>query len=411
MSLPVAADTSSANEARVSARTWIKLFALCLFTICLLIALTEVAARLLFPAGNTAKEGEDCMVLDSGTDGVRGIPNCVISEKPLEGELSDYHFNSSGYRNDHDFAPKSPGTFRIVTVGTSMAAGLRVPQEKTFGALLPLELSQRTGRKVELYNLGLPWRSPASIAHHMDEAIALQPDMILWALTPQDVWNTSWIPSTYEKSSRNAHLGKLARIKAALTPQALMARVSTTVNQMRTLVMLRNVLYSSPSLYVQSALLKPGYNKDFLLTKPSPKWQTQLGEFESSAAEIEEKCSKAGVPFAAVLIPDRTQVAMVSMMGDWPRDLDPYKLDRDLRSIVTSHGGTYIEILGDFRTIPNPETEYMAVDGHPNAAGHASIANFLTNKLAGTVALGEKGGLQPQAGLLQPHLSGNGSGR
>ena len=407
MSLPDAADTPSANESRVPARDWIKLCALCLFTICFLIASVELVARMLFPAGNSSKEGEDCMVLHSGTEGVRGIPNCVIWEKPLEGELSDYHFNSSGYRNDNDFGPKPPGTFRIVVVGTSMAAGLRVPQEKTFGALLPADLSQRTGRKVELYNLGLPWRSPAAIAHHMDEAIALQPDLILWALTPQDVWNTSWIPPTYESSSSHAHLSKWTRIKAALAPEALMSRVSTKVNQMRTLVMLRNILYSSPSLYVQASLLKSGYNKDFLLTKPSPKWQTQLEDFESSAADIEEQSRKAGIPFAAVLIPDRTQVAMVSMMGDWPKDLDPYKLDNDLRSIITSHGGTYIEILPDFRTLPNPEMEYMAVDGHPNAAGHASIANFLTNKLAGAVNSQRNAVPAPQAQLRPAHWAGN----
>jgi len=401
MTQPVAADPASAKEAKVSAREWIKLCALSLLTIFLLAGSVELVARALFPAGNRTGAGEDCMILHDGTGNVRGIPNCVVWEKPLEGELAEYRFNSSGYRNDSDFAPKRPGTYRIVVLGTSMATGLRVPQEKTFSALLPLQLSKRTGRRVELYNLGLPWRSPDAIAQHMDEAIALKPDMILWAVTPKDVWNTSWKVPTFEAPGRNRNAGMWFRIKAAMAPKALMARVSFSVGQLRTVTMLRHFLYASPSLYVPSSLAGGDYNEDFLETKPSAKWQRQLSEFDRSAASIEEQSREAGIPFAAVLIPDRTQVALIAMMGDRPDGLDPYKLDNDLRSIITSHGGAYIDILPDFRTIPNPQAGYMAVDGHPNVAGHAEIANFLTSKLAADVFQ------EPQAGLQQAHWAGH----
>ena len=71
----------------------------------------------------------------------------MIWEKIPEGKLTEYRFNSSGYRNNADFGPKSPGTYRIVMVGTSVAAGFRVPQGQTIGALLPAELSRRTGAR------------------------------------------------------------------------------------------------------------------------------------------------------------------------------------------------------------------------------------------------------------------------
>lgn len=398
MTLPVDTGSPSAKKTTVSVRDWVKVCALSLLTICTLSVLVELTARLLFPMSKATGVGEDCLILQEGTEGVRGVPNCVVWEKPAEGELADYRFNSSGYRNDRDFAPKPPGTFRIVILGTSMATGLRVPQEKIFSTLLPAELSQRTGRKVELYNLGLPWRSPNAIAHHLDEAIALKPDMILWVITTRDVSKTSWLAPMKETSTRNLHQDTWAHLKSALAPQALKTRISTDLSQMRTVMMLRNFLYSSPSLYIQSALLGADFDPNFLQAKPTEKWQTQLKQFDSSAAAIEEQSLKAGIPFAAVLIPDRIQVAMVSMMGDWPGGLDPNKLDHDLHSIITSHGGTYIEILPDFRTIPNPETEYMAVDGHPNSAGHAAIAKFLTNKLAGAVPPDPNAGPKPQAG-------------
>jgi hypothetical protein len=78
---------------------------------------------------------------------------------------------------------------------------------------------------------------------------------------------------------------------------------------------------------------------------------------------------------------------MISLMGDWPGGFDPYKLDNDLRSIVVSHGGTYVDILPGFRAIPNPQLGYYAIDGHPNAAGHATITRLLSEKLVdGAVA-------------------------
>jgi hypothetical protein len=71
---------------------------------------------------------------------------------------------------------------------------------------------------------------------------------------------------------------------------------------------------------------------------------------------------------------------MISV-GEWPADYDPYKLDEEVRAIIESHGGIYIDILPDFRAVPNPERHYFPVDGHPDAAGHAMIAGMLAKEL------------------------------
>jgi hypothetical protein len=70
-------------------------------------------------------------------------------------------------------------------------------------------------------------------------------------------------------------------------------------------------------------------------------------------------------------------------MGEWPAGYNPYKLDDELRPLITRHGGTYIDILPGFRDIPNPEQYYYPVDGHPNADGNRIISGLLANVLTG----------------------------
>jgi hypothetical protein len=338
--------------------------------------------------------GQDCLTLDYASAWVRGIPNCKVWEKIPEGELTEYRFNSSGYRNNFDFGPKSPDTYRIVMIGTSMAAGFRVPEQQTFGALLPAELSRRTGRKVELYNEALPWRVSSSLQRYFNETIATNPDLILWILMPSDIENPSWVHRD-GVNPLSQRAGVWHRIRAALATGSFRSSIAAIFIQSRTATLLRILLYASPSQYVKSALHEGDYKTEFLKSEPSPEWQKDLSGFKSNAANIEGQASKAGIPLVAVLLPDRKQAAMISLMGDWPRGFDPYKLDNDLRAIISNHGGTYIDILPDFRAIPNPQLDYFAIDGHLNPKGHAMINRLLSEKLtngavAGLTASGQK---------------------
>ena len=58
-----------------------------------------------------------------------------------------------------------------------------------------------------------------------------------------------------------------------------------------------------------------------------------------------------------------------------------------VRAIETvAGGGTYVDVLSGFRSIPNPEQNYMPVDGHPTAAGHAMISGVLAQALTSGAA-------------------------
>jgi hypothetical protein len=378
------------EEKKLPRRDWILLPLLCLLTIVVLVGSTELIARLIY--SQTTSVGEDCMVLNSSSRSLGGIPNSVCWEKIAEGKLNAYRFNSSGYRSDRDFGPKLPGTFRIVVIGSSFAIGARVPIEEAFATRLSSELSKLTGQKVEIFNQGMAGDGgyPSIVALRFKEALAAKPDMILQILTPWDIENeSSSIPLSHGNTGPPAHywvetfLDKHRRTAFILRPLLYGTRsLYVNVKSMRTGFMLRHLLYESQSQYVKTFLGSGDStsNTGFLRAAPDAEWKKQLLRFASSDVGVEERVKAAGVPLVAVFIPFRVQAAMISM-GEWGAEFDPFKLDNQLRSIITSHGGMYIDILPYFRNIPNPEQGYYPVEGHLNASGHALIARLLAKEI------------------------------
>jgi hypothetical protein len=137
-------------------------------------------------------------------------------------------------------------------------------------------------------------------------------------------------------------------------------------------------MYKSRSQYLKSSLA--GDDSDFMRIPANAQYQMELQNFDKDAAEVARQAKSANLPLVVTLLPVRAQAALISM-GDWPADIDPYRLNNDMRAIVTRHGGTYVDILPDYRSITNPEQGFLPIDGHPNADGHATIARFLTKEL------------------------------
>ena len=277
-------------------------------------------------------------------------------------------------------------------IGSSVAMGERVPIEKTVATLLPEELSPPAGRKVELYNEAMGYGFARNTALRFNDVLAAKPDLILWVLTLVDVKLAGFLyaESQFTKPDHAASFRPRTTdslknsVKDALGEHGWKFLSGTA---------LRHFLYQheSQDQYLQSYLTLPNGAEGFwdagpggLRAEPSPEWATHLREFDRYAAEVEGRARAAGVPLVAVLVPNRAQAAMISR-GEWPAGFDPYSVDRALRSIVTSHGETYLEILPDFRTIPNAERHYYPLDGHPDADGHAIIARLLAKELSSGV--------------------------
>ena len=395
------------TEEKLPRRDWVLLPLIGLLTVWVIVAGFRLMAGWMFPAAATTMGG--CLIIDDRSTGTRAIPNSVCVGQSYETGATEYRYNSCGHRAGMDCGPKPRGTYRIVMIGSSFNFGMWVPREKSFAALLPDELSIGTGRKVELYNESMLGGWPHSVALRLQEVYAAQPDMVLWVLSPRDVRNSSKVLL----ADLNASAKSAATAPAAVRQASLVDRIryridvslagnslqdalgvmwtrffdgmTNSLTKSRSGVLLQHILYASRTQYLKSYLMAPELDDDtadpgYLRATPSAKWQSYLQQFEIYAAEIEQSARAAGVPLVTVLVPERAQAAMISM-GQWPEGYDPYKVGEEVRSIITRHGGIYVDILPDFRSIPDPERSYFPVDGHPDGNGHAIIARLIAKEL------------------------------
>jgi hypothetical protein len=399
------------SETKLPRRDWILLPLLSFFTICLIMAALALTAQFMFP--NPVQPGRttlaDCLVIDDPSTGVKGVPNCKGWAGVYESGPAQYVFNSRGHRAGMEYGPKSPETYRIVLLGTSTALGWSLPRENTFAALLPGNLEQLTGRKVELYNEAMMWQSPFDVLLSFNNVTAAKPDMILWVMPPiTPLTADERVPphDDLPEASLNEQDGLVPAIlstaKDAWDTGSVLEGLHHLLGELqssRIQFMLRHFLYTSQTQFISGYLR--GDEAAFLTSKPTPQWQKGLATFDLYFGKVAEQAQAAGVPLVVVMAPYRAQVTMVAM-GEWPDGFDPYRLDRDLRAIVTKHGATYLDILPDYRTIPNAEKDYFPMDGHPTASGHALLARLLAKEITSGAVPGLK------AALVQP---GTGQGR
>jgi hypothetical protein len=266
--------------------------------------------------------------------------------------------------------------------------------------LLPAELSEKTGRRVELYNEAIEgWGgTPRNIAFRFSKALSVQPDLVLWILTPWDIRNAAGMmphdeilpdetllypdrkdraPGTQMASSGNG--GILTVAVHALS--SIRGFVSDAWHNSRSDLMLVHFMVEleSQNQFVKSQNLSR-QDAQYLGAEPSEKRLQHLQELDSYVAEIHQQASDAGVPVAAVFWPNATYAAVLSQ-AEWPAGIDPFSLDNELRSVFVNRGVIYIDVLPDYRNILNPQAGYLPYDGHPNADGNVTFSGMLAKEL------------------------------
>jgi hypothetical protein len=395
---------SSTVESELSSRDWILLPLISLVTICLVTISGELVARQLFT--ESPPFVQSCLEPGASWFGSRAIPNSVCWDKKFESEWVEYQFNACGHRSRLECKTKQMGVYRIVLAGSSIAMGHLIPEDRTFATLLPISLEQQTGRKVELYNEGMVGANPHILSLHFDEVLAAKPDLILWTLTAWDIQNVLPPDDLQNATTKTGHLTR-AWLRAKNTfasktfPNAIdllwkhfWEEGQKKFAESSIAALMQRFILENKSQYIRSSLIA-GDATGYLETHPNAEWQRRLQQFDSDASDIEAQAEAAGVPFVAVLVPNRVQAAMVSTK--WPVRYDPYALDRELKNIIVKHGGTYIDVFPDLSAVPNPEQHYFLIDGHPDAKGHVMISGFLTKELTSGVIPELRVASQPKA--------------
>lgn len=104
------------------------------------------------------------------------------------------HTNGLGLRGDEASAAKPAGVFRVLLLGDSFAFGFGVEDHETFAARLQHQLPPPAGfDRVEVLNAGVAgWSADHYLLFLRTRGLALDPDLILLALTENDPGDLRW---------------------------------------------------------------------------------------------------------------------------------------------------------------------------------------------------------------------------
>lgn len=121
-------------------------------------------------------------------------------------EHDDYrvtvHTNELGLRGGPAVAEKAAGVYRVLVLGDSFAFGFGVEDDETFSALLQEELPVPAGfERVEVLNAGVAgWSTDHQWLFLATRGFALEPDLILLAMTENDPGDLRWDRLTTDAS-------------------------------------------------------------------------------------------------------------------------------------------------------------------------------------------------------------------
>ncbi|MGA3159891.1 MAG: SGNH/GDSL hydrolase family protein [Terracidiphilus sp.] len=225
-----------------------------------------------------------------------------------------------------------------------------VPYADTFAALLPAELSQATGRKVDMQNL--PTGSPYFTHREFQDALALKPDTILWVLTSND-------------------MNSVISFRFPTRAPSLLDRIR---KNLRSPILLENLMLQSPAQTVMQ--YAKGTVNESVMVNPSSAWQAQLKELDAMIGDLAVQAEGNGAKLVLAYIPERP-VAIMLTMHEHPAGMDPWKPGRDVEAMARRHGAVYIDLESALSRFTAPGTLYYPVEGHLNAKGQAFFAPYL----------------------------------
>lgn len=323
----------------------------------LVLAGIELAARRFAPVPKGAQFGQQSWVvgeilrLDDASTSWIGDPELLWRLEPHArvewGATSAYdghmehlstQLNGYGWRGP-EVAAKAPGERRVLHLGDSCTWGIGTPERETYAARLAPLLESRTGGRWSSVNAGVPSYSSLQGRRLFERyQRELAPDVV----TISFGWNDAWMMSS---DARN-HI-----MSPGLGGAALRA-------------LYRSTAFQRARLFVFETL--PERNTP----------RVTPDEFRANVLAMIERARAAGT--SALLI--------VPPVGPDPRTMEPTREPANhayvavLRALGGEPGVTLVDAARDFEASEHPL--YFHDPIHPNSAGHARIAELLTDAIA-----------------------------
>jgi len=275
----------------------------------------------------------------------------------------DVRFNAAGMRDREHVVAKPPGTRRVLVLGDSVTAGLGVAWEDTFVHRLEDELNAGPGTgPVEVIAAAVPgWNTVAEWKYFAAEGIRFDPDSVVLLY----VSNDNEVPLPWAPGPA---LSWPTRAWQWLTDRSRLVEAATfTYRRYRP----RTV--DSESWRMLQAM-KSGHERrgeeQHAFEPDDPGWLAS----RDALADIARETRARGVPFVIVLYnlggPDA-----------------PTVLSR-LREFSATSGVPIVDSLPWFAG--RPAVQWLNASLHPNAEGHAALADGIARALRASGGLGTR---------------------
>lgn len=361
--------TSSSSNG-LSRRDYFVLPLLSLLTVTVMLAAAEMATRLIWTQG-----GSDGCVGGDSLSGPKRLPNCAFRRKEPESPWITYSFNNCGYRTLESCGPKPNGTVRIALVGASISEGYLIPYQQTFSTETAEMLTRACHKPVEVQNMGVDGCSPTYASRRIDDALAMHPDAIVYALNAYDVEHDR---DPYPPDEKTSSAGT-RRTNVDGAGKRLIEDLRRIGGESRALLVAQHFLFQDPQLYVD-LYVRQGDHAGYLRSSFPPVWEAYFADLELRLRSMAQKAHAAHVPLIVMAIPERSQAALFSLKNP-PAGVDAFAFERRISQIAGAEGAYSVDAFSDFSREPHPEKMFYVVDTHLSPGGNVVITRALTRGL------------------------------
>jgi hypothetical protein len=298
---------------------------------------------------------------------------------PPHASIHGFPLNARGFKDVEFNIEKDQGTFRILGLGDSFAFGI-VPYPDNYLTVLEDALN-RSGRKVELINMGIPGMNPREyLAILIHEGLELKPDMVLVSF---------FIGNDFTEARK---VTRLFRYSYAANAVKFLYDVNTKFVNFDHKV---DGAYDDDAggFYTHDAYIEHERALSHVFLKSSKTFPDLLANTVGHLGNIKRICDRGGIRLVIVLIPDEVQVdgtlqrqvVEASGLGSEAFDFDlPNAL---LKAQLAKLHIDHLDLLPSFREATTNTRLYRRNDTHWNIKGNELAAQIILKHLLAQLRL------------------------